>query len=58
METLQQEIHQTIAPPIIKRQKWYINNFIEKLFKINMSQDVLVDIVINDDPINSILIDN
>lgn len=37
---------------ILKKQKWYINNFIEKLFKIDMSQDVLVDIVINDDPNN------
>ncbi|MFP3035101.1 MAG: hypothetical protein ACEY3C_06300, partial [Candidatus Tisiphia sp.] len=37
---------------VLKKQKWYINNFIEKLFKIDMSQDVLVDIVINDDPNN------
>ncbi|OZG31424.1 hypothetical protein [Rickettsia endosymbiont of Culicoides newsteadi] len=52
METVQQEISKTKTLQIIKRQKWYITNFIEKLFKINMSQDVLVDIIINDDPIN------
>ncbi|KIJ88784.1 hypothetical protein [Rickettsia asembonensis] len=45
-------ICKTRDPEAIKKQKWYINNFIEKLFKIDMSQDVLVDIVINDDPNN------
>ncbi len=51
--TQAQEICQIGDPHVIKKQKWYIHNFIEKLFKINMSQDVLVDIVINDDPTNS-----
>lgn len=45
-------ICKTGDPQVIKKQKWYINNFIEKLFKIDMSQDVLVDIVINDDLTN------
>jgi len=52
MNTQEQEICKTDDPQIIKKQKWYIYNFIEKLFKINMSQDVLVDIIINDDPTN------
>ena len=48
----EQEVCQIGDSQVIKQQKWYIHNFIEKLFKINMSQDVLVDIVINDDPTN------
>ncbi|WP_341747314.1 hypothetical protein [Candidatus Tisiphia endosymbiont of Dascillus cervinus] len=41
---------------IIKKYKPYIYNFLENLFKINMSQDALVDIIINDDIDNNQII--
>ncbi|OZG31556.1 hypothetical protein [Rickettsia endosymbiont of Culicoides newsteadi] len=39
----------TASSHITKKHKSYVYKFLEHLFKINMSQDALVDIIINED---------
>ena len=45
----------TISTPnkVLKYHKPYIYNFIQHLFKMNMSHDALVDIIINDDGLDN-----
>ena len=42
-----------ISSKTVKQHKPYLYSFLENLFKINMSHDALVDIIINDDPLNN-----